>query len=152
MYPNYLIHFNKNHSSRNGQFTNGDGDGDGIIDDHHNYSRNKVDGKYRLSVNPYKSGKNIGQAIAYRREQPLEVKVHPKTLKMLVGLGKGLAGMAFSKTKYGQMLNDYRMVINYGKQTVQWDKIMEGSNWENYKQRKSNEMYMHAATFINRYL
>lgn len=38
---NYLMHFNKNHSKSNGQFISGDGDDDGIIDDHHNYSRNK---------------------------------------------------------------------------------------------------------------
>lgn len=30
----YLAHFNKNHSSKNGQFTSGDGDGDGIVNDH----------------------------------------------------------------------------------------------------------------------
>lgn len=41
-YPTYLIHFNKNHSPKNGQFTSGDGDGDNIRDDHHNYSKNKV--------------------------------------------------------------------------------------------------------------
>lgn len=40
-YPDYLIHFNKNHSNKNGQFTSGDGDGDGIRDDHHNYAKNK---------------------------------------------------------------------------------------------------------------
>lgn len=33
-YPNYLIHYNKNHSKSNGQFTSGDGDGDGIANDH----------------------------------------------------------------------------------------------------------------------
>ena len=38
---NYLAHFNKNHSKANGQFISGDGDDDGVIDDHHNYSRNK---------------------------------------------------------------------------------------------------------------
>ena len=32
----YLIHFNKNHSSKNGQFTSGDGDGDGVVNDHKN--------------------------------------------------------------------------------------------------------------------
>jgi hypothetical protein len=40
-YPNYLIHFNKNHSSSSGQFISGDGDGDGVLDDHHNYEKNK---------------------------------------------------------------------------------------------------------------
>lgn len=38
----YLIHFNKNHDKR-GQFTYGDGDRDGIRDDHHHYKENKSD-------------------------------------------------------------------------------------------------------------
>lgn len=38
---NYLVHFNKNHSPKNGQFTFGDGDGDGIIDDHRNQKADK---------------------------------------------------------------------------------------------------------------
>lgn len=36
----YLIHFNRNHD-KNGRFTSGDGDNDGILDDHHNYAKNK---------------------------------------------------------------------------------------------------------------
>lgn len=39
-YSNYLIHFNQNHSSKNGQFTSGDGDGDGIRNDHANARKN----------------------------------------------------------------------------------------------------------------
>lgn len=34
--PSYLCHYNKNHSKVNGQFTSGDGDGDGIVDDRRN--------------------------------------------------------------------------------------------------------------------
>ena len=41
---NYLMHFNGNHSSKNGQFVSGDGDKDGVVDDHHNYARNKNKG------------------------------------------------------------------------------------------------------------
>lgn len=41
-YPDYLIHYNKNHSAKNGQFTSGDGDGDGISNDHAH--RSKKDG------------------------------------------------------------------------------------------------------------
>lgn len=33
-YPDYLVHYNKNHSKANGQFVSGDGDGDGQINDH----------------------------------------------------------------------------------------------------------------------
>lgn len=46
-HPNYLIHFNKNHSSKNGQFISGDGDGDGIADDHaHRSKAKRTDGWY----------------------------------------------------------------------------------------------------------
>lgn len=39
-YSNYLIHYNKNHSKANGQFVSGDGDGDGISNDHAHRSEN----------------------------------------------------------------------------------------------------------------
>ena len=42
---NYLIHFNQNHSPKNGQFIAGDGDGDGIIDDHRNQRKTAFGGK-----------------------------------------------------------------------------------------------------------
>lgn len=43
----YLIHFNKNHSKANGQFISGDGDADGIIDDHaHRSKAHRTDGWY----------------------------------------------------------------------------------------------------------
>ena len=41
----YLIHYNKNHSTKNGQFISGDGDGDGIINDHSHKSSNGSSGK-----------------------------------------------------------------------------------------------------------
>lgn len=37
----YLIHYNKNHSKANGQFTSGDGDGDGIANDHANQRKSQ---------------------------------------------------------------------------------------------------------------
>lgn len=42
MYPSYLIHFNKLHSKANGQFISGDGDGDGILNDHLNRMKAKM--------------------------------------------------------------------------------------------------------------
>lgn len=40
-YPTYLVHFNKNHDSKNGQFTFGDGDGDGLLGDHYSEKEKK---------------------------------------------------------------------------------------------------------------
>ena len=38
-YPDYLVHYNKNHSKSNGQFVSGDGDGDGVTNDHANQKK-----------------------------------------------------------------------------------------------------------------
>lgn len=38
-YPDYLVHYNKNHSKVNGQFVSGDGDGDGVANDHANQKK-----------------------------------------------------------------------------------------------------------------
>lgn len=43
----YLVHFNKNHSKANGQFISGDGDSDGIVNDHaHRSKKHRTDGWY----------------------------------------------------------------------------------------------------------
>ena len=57
----YLMHFNMNHSPKNGQFIRGDGDGDGIIDDHRNqrkstYNTRKSNGQ--LAPGKYSSRGN----------------------------------------------------------------------------------------------
>ena len=54
----YLIHYNKNHSKANGQFVSGDGDGDGIADDHHNYARNKKTGGTTSTTSTASKGKS----------------------------------------------------------------------------------------------
>ena len=69
-YPNYLIHFNKLHSRKNGQFISGDGDGDGTADEHHRYSKNGVKSKDR-------SGEDFD---GYIRKNSLEL------LLMMIGL------------------------------------------------------------------
>lgn len=70
-YPSYLIHFNKNHSSKNGQFINGDGDGDGTADEHHRYTKNKKLAKYTggskedlKKANRYKLGNIINKELS----------------------------------------------------------------------------------------
>lgn len=65
-YPDYLIHYNKNHSAKNGQFTSGDGDGDGISNDHAH--RSKKDGGRKTSASDHAKNKKIynsGKALLY---------------------------------------------------------------------------------------
>lgn len=55
MYPDYLVHYNKNHSKSNGQFTSGDGDGDGIVNDHANQYKKD----HRAAANIKTNGKKF---------------------------------------------------------------------------------------------
>lgn len=53
-YPDYLIHYNRNHDKKSGRFTYGDGDGDGIRDDHSNQKDKETVGeKVRKAVDTY---------------------------------------------------------------------------------------------------
>lgn len=49
MYPSYLIHFNRQHDPKTGKFTYGDGDGDGIHNDHKNQNKSSLDRSARRS-------------------------------------------------------------------------------------------------------
>lgn len=59
-YPNYLIHYNKNHSSKNGQFVSGDGDGDGIVNDHAHRSEKKSGKSAHMSRKKARATRNAG--------------------------------------------------------------------------------------------
>ena len=53
-YPSYLVHFNKNHDKL-GRFAIGDGDGDGIRDDHSNQDKETAGQKIKRAVDTYDS-------------------------------------------------------------------------------------------------
>jgi hypothetical protein len=58
----YLIHFNQNHSSKDGRFVSGDGDGDGIVNDHSSKKENKENGKH-MSRDKARRIRNSGIAL-----------------------------------------------------------------------------------------
>jgi hypothetical protein len=57
----YLIHFNQNHSSKDGRFVSGDGDGDGIANDH----QRQVDKKYNDAKKAAGKKMGIGKGLAW---------------------------------------------------------------------------------------
>lgn len=60
----YLMHFNKNHSKANGQFVSGDGDGDGIANDHANQRKEKSSGQnLRNTINANKKKLRTGRGL-----------------------------------------------------------------------------------------
>lgn len=71
----YLVHFNKNHSSKNGQFTSGDGDGDGIADDH----RNQKEKKFYKSIGSKTTGEYYDKAV--KAEEQGNIRKKNKYLK-----------------------------------------------------------------------
>lgn len=84
MYPDYLIHYNKNHSKANGQFVSGDGDGDGIANDHaHRSESGRAEGT--IKKKSMSKGARIGLGIG------LGVIGTAAVAAGAIGLGKTIA-------------------------------------------------------------
>ena len=122
-YPSYLVHFNQNHSKKNGQFTSGDGDGDGTRDERSRHGRYKPEAignhNYNTSIDP-----NDPQQMT----QKLAIK---QTIKLAVKGLSTLAGKAFCKKVFGTRGKD---------------------NIKSFKKQKSNftdKIYDKAATKVN---
>ena len=103
-YNNYLIHVNNNHmpsgSKKGGQFAPGDGDNDGIIDDHAHRSKKEIRRDRKLRANA-----KIDKAYMYltTKQKPNQPKSQEDANKqILIRAGMGIAGFAFSKTKVGR--------------------------------------------------
>lgn len=123
----YLAHFNGNHSRHNGQFINGDGDNDGIIDDHHNYSRNKQD----LSSAPKQS----------------QSYVDPRDVKAMGDVTLKLGGFVLSKTRTGKKINAVWGALLSNSDLAQ---AARDSGTIEYINKKKNMMYIGIANAFNR--
>ena len=129
MYPDYLVHFNKLHSKKNGQFISGDGDGDGRGDEHHRYT---------------KSGYNT-------QSQPQQQVVNTQMVKMGAAAGKWVAGKAFCATKLGKQLKN-GVGSEIGKMLVKstgLDKIWKDAGFDKDVARIKENTYAKTANKIN---
>lgn len=83
----YLIHFNKNHSHKNGQFIPGDGDGDGQINDRAN--RGKSSNEWaKKNIYEYRNGtltpagsRRYQNEIRSNRQKPKDKRVDESALR-----------------------------------------------------------------------
>ena len=66
----YLVHFNQNHDRKNGRFTYGDGDGDGIVDDHANQKKEtSAGGKIGKAVEAYDNARDYVRSRQAKEDQ-----------------------------------------------------------------------------------
>jgi len=91
---NYLCHYNQNHSKKNGQFVSGDGDGDGISNDHAN-QRKKIKGD--ISKGTWKN--NAGVNLKY---------VSPKGLKPGYWINADTGKKASAGNQWRQVPKEFR--------------------------------------------
>lgn len=69
-YPDYLVHYNRNHDKKSGRFTYGDGDGDGIRDDHSNQKDKESFGdKVKKVANAYDEATESSRNRSLRTEK-----------------------------------------------------------------------------------
>jgi len=134
MYGNYLVHFNHNHSRKNGQFTSGDGDGDGVVDDHHNYSKNKVSGETKsvsTGSKPKKTFKEIRKDMKAAHVKPLKI-------------GLGIYGATRGAIRLAKGIEDKdvkNIVIGSLQLSLGAYKIVRGTGViERYKDKKLSEL------------
>lgn len=134
MYPDYLVHFNKNHSSKTGQFTYGDGDSDGQIDERHRYTKGDVKAKVAKATATVKVAaktvKTAAKELADQYEPVVNMgkkflgvgedgSISGKTIKTITAPARFVAGKAFANTKFmGLSLNDYKSLKNYASGTL----------------------------------
>lgn len=96
-YPNYLIHYNKNHSKKNGQFISGDGDGDGTADEHHRYSEKGISVKSQTKSGTYK------EDYWNKNSKDLRYEQTSTTIEKKGGDGKKVDSLITGEQKYGKM-------------------------------------------------
>ncbi len=137
-FGNYICHFNQNHSPKNGQFTFGDGDGDGASDE-----RGRR-GRYKPEV--------IGNGSQYQTQYVPKILV-----KGAVKFGKWAAGKAFAMTKWGKQYNqikkDWIDVGRYTLANTDLRKSLEAANIGGLKVQKDQfveGLYDKATDSINR--
>lgn len=141
-FGNYLCHFNRNHSSKNGQFTYGDGDNDGATDERGRRGRYKPE-----AIGTHGNTSSVSQDDPQQKMQKFAIKTG---LKIAVGGAKWLAGKAFAKTSFGKQVNQIKSdCISVGRYTLantDLKKAMATSNWGNY----SNELRLKKAKFTDK--
>lgn len=152
-YPSYLIHFNRNHSPKNGQFTNGDGDGDGSKDERGRHGRYKPE-----AIGNHGDRSSVSSDDPQQKMQKFAIK---SGLKLAVRGGKWVAGKAFARTKLGKQFNQIKgewvSVGRYALANTDLKKAMASSNWSNYstdlktkKDKFVDKIYDKAAGSINK--
>jgi hypothetical protein len=121
----YLMHFNKNHSKANGQFVSGDGDADGIVDDHHHYSNNKSGATSGSNIKPKKKGvfSDSGKGRALKRGVI--------ATSIVVGLTVAAkAGEMYINSKYNSGFSDFGSYSDSGSDFVRASKAkVIGGDW-----------------------
>lgn len=123
----YLAHFNKNHSKANGQFTSGDGDSDGITDDHHNYKKNKIVSRY--------SGENARKNLI----KDGTYKVHKNLNKITTKPGKHEAEEA---QRYSKILEVSRKeAMKRFERERKTDKTLDEFDLEDFIEEEVNKRY-----------
>ena len=142
-YPSYLIHFNKNHSSSTGQFISGDGDGDGVIDDHHNYKKNKLVSKF--------SGENARENL----RKAGTYKVHKMVDKELKK-GDKLDRYGRAKRSIERIESDYKKAEEIGTQKFnklkQKDKTLDKYDLEDFIDEAYDRIHDYKQDTIDRLL
>ena len=163
---NYLCHYNKNHSKANGQFVSGDGDGDGISNDHANQNKKKIANevmKRSLKGESYKNIKGDISKGTWKNNAGVNLKfVSPKGLKSGYWIDANTGKRASAGNQWRQVPKEFRKrergkalfwvgvaAVTYGTIQAGIDTI-QAVKEKKYREQKQEEAERKAAEFVER--
>ena len=111
MYPSYLIHFNRIHDPKTGRFFYGDGDGDGIANDHAHASKkdgmiSRIGSSNKTSSGP-SSGGSKALSTPYKKKSDYSLRDEHRYVLNNVKESTGPNANASSKTWLNSNRNNY---------------------------------------------
>ena len=142
IYPSYLIHYNKNHSKTNGQFVSGDGDGDGISNDHKN-QKEPVNLKKIQKMGSYDVYKLTKKMIDKKRSKLYGV--NDSRRKYNGAIGEKSAEMLRKREELSKEADEYaKKKASKNKKLDEYDEldIAEEYFWKKYDPRSMTYAYL----------
>lgn len=148
-YPDYLVHYNKNHDKRTGRFTFGDGNGDGVSPD--DYRTPELDAsynKYKTSIND-SYGHEFSSGLKGPKGKSFDICV--KALTNIGAISKDEASSDYIEQDIFDFFNGYQSVAYLARNGYDKSQIKD-IIVSNHKFEEANKKSIDTYPYSNPYL
>lgn len=152
MYPSYLIHFNRQHDPKTGKFIFGDGDGDGIANDHARAGKkdgmiSRIGSSQKTSSGPSSNGSQA-LSVPYKKKSDYSLTDEHRHVLNNIKETAGPNTNASSKTWINSNRNnsvDEQKVSNIQAGNIYTTRTMGLALYDLYEDEEEKKKRLHAA-------